>query len=376
MSARLIYHKQDSDSEFSPFDEAILQIVKDESINIACPYLGLDYLNRLTCLCKSWNLLTDVEEWIKSQNVNQRIKILDFIKNNISAIRHYPQLHAKTVMNSNAALLGSANFTEAGIQHRTELSILLNDEETINELNNWFVTQWNISSEIPLEKVQAFINGLPKETVENSSPKGFISPRIPNKDSKLLPIINVKVVATEVFDLTKQSLRLVEKIRLISDRHWFESYLNLAEYLITQIGIESSDPRLAMSIPKSKSNSPLPITINNRYVLAPYIKQDTAMIDIICGPEIAQISSIQNSIIDYEFHALSGENETDVPYLLQFQSAEEILDNTELRDCWIKAVKRELNRAKSSSFRKFHAPEAYMLVMNRDYRKLILEKAL
>lgn len=67
MTTRLIYHTSTSaNGGLSPFDEAICSIVRNRDINIACPYLGLNYLKRIFSLSNSWKILTDVEEWLAS----------------------------------------------------------------------------------------------------------------------------------------------------------------------------------------------------------------------------------------------------------------------------------------------------------------------
>jgi hypothetical protein len=322
-------------------------------------------------------LLTDVEAWIQSQNANQRTGVLDFIKTNLNSIRHFPQLHAKIIMNENSAIFGSANFTESGICHRTELSVYLNDDDSVNELNNWFISQWNQAFEISLEKVQNFINALPKENPINSTTKVPISPEIPKKDYHLLSFDKENIKNGSIYDVIEYNLRLIEKIHIFSDRNWLNSYLDLAENLINKLGIKSNDSRLAMSIPKNKGYWILPMSINNRYVIAPFIKKDKAMVGLIFGPEYAQMPNIQNKVIeDGRFSALSGEKELNVPYFLKFESAKEIFDDKVLYEGWIRAAESELNRAKTSPFRKFHSHEAFKLVMDHEYRQMIFEKAL
>jgi hypothetical protein len=52
----------------SPFDNAISEMVKGKSIQVACPYITLDYFKEVILNgCKDWKLLTDVNAFIKSQ---------------------------------------------------------------------------------------------------------------------------------------------------------------------------------------------------------------------------------------------------------------------------------------------------------------------
>jgi hypothetical protein len=58
-------------------------VVKDKIIKIACPYIGLNYFeNVIIDGCKDWELLTDVNALINSQqDKNMTEKILRFLDN-------------------------------------------------------------------------------------------------------------------------------------------------------------------------------------------------------------------------------------------------------------------------------------------------------
>jgi hypothetical protein len=85
---KLIYHdKESSTGSVSPFDKAITEIVKNRSVSIVCPYIGIDYFDRIIRLANTWRLVTDVEEWISSHNREARQNIKHFILNNF-----YPSL--------------------------------------------------------------------------------------------------------------------------------------------------------------------------------------------------------------------------------------------------------------------------------------------
>lgn len=81
MTVELIYHTDESWSGgLSPFDEAILASVTNENICIACPYLSLNYLKRITGQSRSWRVITDAGAWLASQNRTNRLKILRFVE--------------------------------------------------------------------------------------------------------------------------------------------------------------------------------------------------------------------------------------------------------------------------------------------------------
>ena len=117
---KLIYHNAEELNGISPFDIAITDLVKDKEIKIACPYINIYYLEKLIKLSKKWILITDVNEWIYSNKSRQQAKnIIDFIEKNNSKIRHFPSLHAKTIITDNQIFLGSSNFTDNGVLKKT-----------------------------------------------------------------------------------------------------------------------------------------------------------------------------------------------------------------------------------------------------------------
>ena len=63
---RLLYHAPDNPSQESPFDRAIVQVVQGQEASIASPYIGLQYLQRLIRLSRSWRLISDVLEWLSA----------------------------------------------------------------------------------------------------------------------------------------------------------------------------------------------------------------------------------------------------------------------------------------------------------------------
>jgi phosphatidylserine/phosphatidylglycerophosphate/cardiolipin synthase-like enzyme len=179
MPIRLLYHDRRCPGAVSPFDEALLRIARAGNVRLACPYIGLGYLDRVVGQTPSWLLLTDVEEWLRSQNRIQRKKVYQFLVRNRDRIRHYPRLHAKVAIGTRFALLGSANFTNAGIQRRTELSALFEEEPQVQELTEWFDQQWEDAyelNEVLLHRIAAFMRKLPERPVVEKTRKPVISP--------------------------------------------------------------------------------------------------------------------------------------------------------------------------------------------------------
>ncbi len=124
-----------------------------------------DYLYRLIDLSKSWKLITDIEECFLSIPNPEREDFNVFVKDNTDCIRHISNLHAKLLIGSTKAMLGSANFTTSGIQHRTEMGVLIDEPEIYSELCDWFNCQWNKAVEIPIGDLDEIASSLPEPSI-------------------------------------------------------------------------------------------------------------------------------------------------------------------------------------------------------------------
>ena len=177
MAVRLVYHTSASASGgVSPFDEAVLSVAGDGDVRIACPYISLSYLKRIVGSSDRWRVLTDVEEWLASQGQGARLAIYEFVSCHNGRFRHIRGLHAKAIIGGSKALIGSANFTGAGITRRQEIAVLFEDEPQVAELQEWFDTLWLESSPIDLDKLQLHIHQMHS-----------VLPSIVNKPSILIP---------------------------------------------------------------------------------------------------------------------------------------------------------------------------------------------
>lgn len=126
----------------------------------------------------------------------------------------------------------------------------------------------------------------------------------------------------------------------------------------------------------------LPVTINFRYVVALNRAKVDGRIRFFVGLIFSQyckdLSELQDNIDISkrgQFSNLRGER-SEPPYFLRFSDLNELLylldTSAQVYQCWIDAVKAEISRAKSSSFRKFHQPIVYKTVTNANFRAEIL----
>ena len=54
---RLLYHAPDMPDQESPFDRAIVQVIRDQDVKIVSPDISLEYLQRLIHMSRSWRLV-------------------------------------------------------------------------------------------------------------------------------------------------------------------------------------------------------------------------------------------------------------------------------------------------------------------------------
>lgn len=139
---KLLYHPRGSTKAVSPFDNAILAAATGQSVRLVCPYIGLSYLQRILAQCGDWKLVTDVREWCASAGSREVPPLLAFLGQNTHQVRHLEGVHAKTVIGTRAAYVGSANLTQRGILARTELGVSLAQPELLAELRQWFDGIW------------------------------------------------------------------------------------------------------------------------------------------------------------------------------------------------------------------------------------------
>lgn len=242
---KLLHHTTESTTGISPFDEAILQVSASGSIKIACPYIGIAYLERVIGVCKEWQLISDVEEWLGSLRRRERAKAWAFIQVNISRIRNLKGLHAKTVIGSAQAYIGSANLTNMGIYGRTELGVLIDDPANIKQLHAWYGHVWVHSDQLDLFEVQRYVDWLDKvaETTSQGSgeiPKILTSvPKIRAKPAFIPNAINV------VAPLSSKEEKQIQKTVFLIDKERVENsivnvfLLDIDKYVLNYINSEA-----------------------------------------------------------------------------------------------------------------------------------------
>lgn len=190
---RLIYHPiEASTTTVSPIDSTIIDMVTSKPIKIACPYLARMPLQRMIDQCDGWQLLTDVEELLRSQGRSDREWFVQFLTKNNKHIRHCRRLHAKVIVARPQALVGSANFTLSGLNRRAEMSVLLSDQKTVDELETWFDDLWSHCSQIEGEAIANFADSIPDHPSTDSDPVSLSLPTGPQINATLKPVTTMR----------------------------------------------------------------------------------------------------------------------------------------------------------------------------------------
>lgn len=382
MTIKLIHHTPESASGgISPFDEAILHVCAEQEVWIVCPYLNTSYLQRIITYSTSWKLITDIEEWLAICDHKNRTNLQAFLLQNQHNIHHIRDLHAKVIVSDTTALVGSANFTDKGITSRVEMSVLFEQEPQVSALREWFDTLWQQSASVAPDELQQYIVAIqPLSSLQDKKEQRLTS-HGPSIRSKLKPVTSHKKPQIPAFHDDMVFQNLVKRIRSTATRAWINAYFNLMEILINETGLSNDDPRLVISLPKSKYF--LPVSVNNRYVLAPHLDTRNLLVGIIYGPEFefspevqAQTTYNPRALYDWRFSPLfRSENPNETPFFIRFSDIHSVLESKEIQKHWISAISLEMKRATSSPYRKHHQPVVYEAAVNLDYRNMLLENA-
>jgi 5-methylcytosine-specific restriction protein A len=98
-------------------------------------------------------------------------------------------------------------------------------------------------------------------------------------------------------------------------------------------------------------------------------------VGVIYGPEFEFLPELQARVKTlWRFSPLYNEG-PDTPFFIGFNSAKELVQAPDIQEAWIRAVLLEMQRAKSSPYRKFHQPAVYEAAVNLGYRAMIFDEA-
>jgi ERCC4-related helicase len=98
---------------------------------------------------KFYALMSRFCEWLRQDNVEARIYTKGFL--------HAKTIHIKTEV-KNKLIVGSANFTAAGLNRNIEAVTLQNDEKLIFKANSWFEDVWQKAEDYKVKLLELYEN--------------------------------------------------------------------------------------------------------------------------------------------------------------------------------------------------------------------------
>lgn len=374
MGARLLYHTADSASGgVSPFDEAIQQLIEGQPVRIACPYLTLDYLRGLIERTTDWRLVTDLGAWLASVSASSRDDVVAWVLQQVGRVRHYRDLHAKVLVSANGALVGSANFTHRGVKSNHEVSVVLDSEDQVRELAVWFDSLWEQAWIPTAEAVREHTTALPAERLPAPPP-------LPSTAPPIRAQLVSEIAGPETGTITDQ--QIAEFFALAPSREWLDTYLDLANEMITFTGLGPDDRRLAVTL---REQPYLPLTVNQRYVQSAAVKHTRKegaperhpVVGLILPAHFRKQAEIADGALPVSSFRpwAKGETAESVPLYVSFARPAPIRFERAIRDAWREAVLVECDHGRASSFRRFHQPALYRAITEPEYRRRLLDLA-
>ncbi len=361
-------------NQISLFDEAIINIASNADIMMICPYIKLNYLERIIKKSNSWKLITDFVAWIYSQ-WKSNSEIRDFVLKNSKKIRHYPGVHAKAIISGNKAIVGSANFTESGIKENIELGVLIEETAPIVELKDWFTQLWNLGEKLDERNTKDCIQKIGKPPQQHKPPAPEII-KVPNRLNKT-SLVDLTPHLTNSNSLTYPP-GLIETLKSTKDRKWLEDCFDFLSEMLTHFDLKSSDKRLVTTFTKSCR---LPVTIGQRYAATLFYdpsksrkEKNNCAIHLIMPLDYdCKVNREKHRIL---FNDIFTNNKEDAGQWITFDRKGDFDISSDLKKDWYQAISVELKRCRrGSGFRRHHEPMIFDLITDLSYRKKILDTA-
>lgn len=366
----------------SPFGEKIAQLARDGGISIACPFLDVEILESLADASDQFRVLTDFEAWFSVETNHEGSELRSFIEEFAGSVRDLPGLHAKLVLGQEEAYLGSANLTRSGLAKNRELGVAITEAERVRELRDWFDFVWGLGTPRSADELDAIF--------ESTRAARNTTRRRPESDSRRAgggARAPVNASLTTLFDSGRSDVeaepgefdddareRLVKRLSNTPGRWWAERYFELVSRLLEATGLESGDPRLAATIPKSYER--LCVSINNRYVLTGMWQGDSDF-GFMVGPDFELPPESEHTVVypGYGYTPNSQESEDTVPRFFAFEITEETEIPTALIENWVHYMNLEKEYRSGSMFQQYHEPIVCSVARNETLRDKVLAAA-
>lgn len=275
---KLIYHTDDD--RISRFDESVIKVCRNAHVLVACPYVSIDYMNRIVSMAASWRLVTDVEELLGGSPAHCRQEWTDFLVKNRQKIRDQHGLHAKVMVGNGKALIGSANFTTSGIQHLTEMSVLITESHGVNEVEKWISGLWKSGTNATRSKLDSIVSELPNDVIPKRTgltaagierdallaplppdPKRRMRTAIPSQKELREPIVSAireygeDVTTKRLYQIMEEKMNLAPRLLEImtsdgTEPHWYNEIRQTVRWLKKEGWIDPNSPHGRYRLPR------------------------------------------------------------------------------------------------------------------------------
>lgn len=263
----LVYQPVPPDRRSNAFADAIGRVVEPaDAVALVSPYLAHSILTAVIG-AREFRLVTDVEACLEG---GADPALARFLAQHHEAIRDARGVHAKVVIGTDLALLGSANLTTQGLGSRFEMGCLVHDENAIAELRQWFEALWTHAAPLDVAKIDATtstIRATPSASGDGPTPLaartgdlGWLA--VAARDSAASPGRARRAVPSEVAaeDLEELSRRLSSLTR---SRAEARQLLEMLRGALQTADLAPDDDRLHLNFSRPRR---LSISIGQRHV--------------------------------------------------------------------------------------------------------------
>ncbi|MGD8450180.1 MAG: phospholipase D family protein [Phycisphaerae bacterium] len=373
----LIYHDFADLKGLSRIDAAVRKIVA-RKVDIACPYLGPAYVEDVLRGASSFRLVTDIDACFADLRKADRRALLNWMEQHCASIRHFTQLHAKTLIGANQALVGSANLTETGVSKRAEMVVRIRDTPIVQEeLARWFEQLWTNSSPIDADQLRRGLASLPdrRATRRNEAGVPLLAQRSPVEfktriGGRATPSAKKRRKSPE-FD----EPALIAKLSKFTDRARVEFFFDWAQEVYAAAEHLPVQPTLLLTLP---NKGVLTLQICNRYAVT--VKRR----DVSDGSGSFMYPAQQREILERDpppwlvritdFQRPPREPPRPIPLYIRFRFPLGDRDRSTIQRRWLEAVKSEFTREQPAAPTAIHQPLLKRMTLEPEYRLKILDQ--
>jgi hypothetical protein len=171
----------------------------------------------------------------------------------------------------------------------------------------------------------------------------------------------------------KDEKYLINFLRHWNNKKFMEYFFDLAQHIIEKYHINENDERLCITFREERYNREkrykIPITIGQRYILAPYWLTETIGLIMPFG------YNKENAYLDgfYKDEPFKIRQRNNASWVYYKKEKERKFNETTIME-WENAIENELLRSKKSSHRKYHQAILYKFIVDEMYRIKVMEE--